>query len=123
MALTEVQLAKLIVEIDKLTTEATRLEKQAEREDASFLESARTYGSELAGSSGTERLYEQIRMLRWKIEFLERVKSGAIPLTNYHSWKRRLELINSEIMGLTTEKETLELNLKEFELVHKLLSI
>lgn len=56
MQLTEVQLAGLTIEIDRLERKTEFTEKKALSEDNAFYSAALTYGSELAGSSGTEHL-------------------------------------------------------------------
>lgn len=123
MALTEVQLAKLIIEIDRLDTRADNLEKKALADDANFLSAAQTYGSELAGSSGTDYLYKEAKELREMLKFLKKVRSGATPLADFVSYKSRLETVDSQIKTLTKEKARLQLTLNQFELLHKLLSI
>lgn len=122
MQLTKVQLAKLTIEIDKLEKEARKLESRARVEDKSFYDSAITYGSELAGSSGTEHMYKKAGLLREKAEFLKSVKVGYVLLTYREHVKARLGKIRQKIDSLTTEKSSLEIRLQHFEWLQKILS-
>ena len=123
MPLTEVQRAKLTVEIDRLEREADFTEKKALADDESFYSAALTYGSELAGSSGTEHLYRKAKLLREEMEFLKGVRTGATPLADRDSYKRRLGEVESRIKELTEEKKNLEFRLRQFENLHNLLCL
>lgn len=119
MALTEVQLAKLTIEINKLDKETESLRNKAH---TMFLSAAATYGSELAGSSETDYLYDKARELEQKAKFLRSVKNNIIYLSDREVVKSDLEGVERELNRLVDLKRDLELRLKNFEFLNQILS-
>lgn len=122
MALTEVQTAKLTIEIDRLTRKADDFENEARRQDSDFFATAQVYGSELAGSSGTGHLYREAAELRELAAFLKNVKSGAIPLSYFESYKRDLKTTERYVQYYTEQMDQLKVAIAKFEILHRILS-
>lgn len=122
MALTEVQLAKLIIEIDRLESKAESLKNEARADDAMFFSAALTYGSELAGSSGTKYLYDEAKELEQKADFLRSVRNNITYLRNGKVLQFYLEGVDKELSRLADLKSDLQSRLKNFEYLRQILS-
>lgn len=122
MLLTKVQKAKLTAEIDKLTKKANQIVMNANAQQRSFYDSALTYGSELAGSSGTEQMYKEVTSLREMTKFLKAIKNGVVSLGDHKRIATRLDEIQQNINSLVKQKENLEVRLQYFRRLQKILS-
>ncbi len=69
--MTDVERARIIVELDKLEKEKTEKESALERTQIDFASAWATYGSELAGNPDEGRLCEEITRLKYKIGCLK----------------------------------------------------
>ena len=117
MALTEVQKAKIIVEIDRLVREAEWLETKAVSDDSFYYSALSLYGSEMAGlPPSTEVNRKRAQSLRDKADFLEKVSDGRINLDDHCKQVRiTLDRTKSEIADLSKGIAELERRKKGLE--------
>ncbi|MDO8496814.1 MAG: hypothetical protein Q7S43_05185 [bacterium] len=103
--MTEVQLAKITVEVARLRAQADDLEAKAERDDRMFLLALSEYGSELAGPPQSIAMNRnKAKELRKRAEFFESVKMGDVHLSDPPALENRVMQINKQIEDLQKDK-------------------
>ncbi len=103
--MTEVQLAKITVEVARLRAQANDLEAKADSDDSMYGLALSEYGSELAGPPQSIAINRnKSKELRRRAEFLELAKRGDAHLSDLLVLEGRIVQINKQIEDLQKDK-------------------
>ena len=111
--MTELEKAKLTVEINRLEKEADELEIKARNDESMFADAWAVYGSELAGPPQSITIdRNKANELRKKADFLRSVKDGLDNSLSLSDLDKKMSNLDLEIVRLNREKMLVYQNMK-----------
>lgn len=103
--MTELDKAKLIVEINRLEKEANLLEVRARNDESMFEDAWREYGSELAGPPCTIIINKNTaKDLRKRANFLKSVRDDLVIPEDLSDLEKRISALDADIERINKEK-------------------
>ena len=121
--MTELEKAKITIEINRLEKEADELESKARNDESMFADAWRQYGSELAGPpQSIEINRNKAKELRRKAEFLKYVDDALNSFGSVTDLDRKISEINLQIETLNKEKVLLYQRMALHKYLHSIIS-